>query len=565
MTSFLKRPASESLCLYILVGLLGAVIISVIILSWVPPVSRDALTHHLTVPKLYVNHGGMYEIPSIKFSYYPMNLDLLYMIPLYFNTDIIPKFIHFSFALLTAILIFNYLKERMHIRYALAGAVFFLSIPVIVKLSITVYVDLGLVFFTFAAVIYMLKWIEKGFKYTYLVISAVWCGLALGTKYNGMIVLFLLALFVPFIYIRSEQGKNRGQGRAIAYSVVFFAVSLLLFSPWMIRNCMWKANPVYPLYQNVFNPASPQKNISPSQPQQTAKKDKKKDSGKFGHFSIRKMIYNETWWQTALIPARIFFQGQDGDPRYFDGRLNPFLFILPFFGFLGFNKNVSTVKTEKKILAAFVILFLTYAFFQTDMRIRYVAPVIPLLVVLSMFGLCKLFDRVSKSSSVLLGKGAVVAVFTVMISMNGLYILDQFRHVDPFSYISGETGRDDYIRKYRPEYSVIQYANRNLAENDVILGVFIGNRQYYSDRRMICSFSLIKKIIKKRSVDSPEKMITRFKKRGITHMIVGYSLFNQWVNAGFNEKEKRMIRAFFDDYSDLLISKDGYGLYALKF
>jgi len=42
----------------------------------------------------------------------------LYVIPLYFGNDIIPKFIHFIFALLAAWLIFDYLKRRTNIIYA---------------------------------------------------------------------------------------------------------------------------------------------------------------------------------------------------------------------------------------------------------------------------------------------------------------------------------------------------------------------------------------------------------------------------------------------------------------
>ncbi len=61
-----------------LLVLLFALIASIVVLSAVPPVSKDELVHHLAVPKLYLKHGGMYEIPFMPFSYYPMNLDLLY-------------------------------------------------------------------------------------------------------------------------------------------------------------------------------------------------------------------------------------------------------------------------------------------------------------------------------------------------------------------------------------------------------------------------------------------------------------------------------------------------------
>ena len=48
-------------------GFLVVLIGSIIILSSVPPISRDALTHHLAVPKLYLKHGGIYEIPELAF------------------------------------------------------------------------------------------------------------------------------------------------------------------------------------------------------------------------------------------------------------------------------------------------------------------------------------------------------------------------------------------------------------------------------------------------------------------------------------------------------------------
>ena len=69
----------------LLLALLAGLIVSIGLMAAVPPVSRDALVHHLAVPSLYLQLGGMYEIPSIKYSYYPMNLELLYLIPLYFG------------------------------------------------------------------------------------------------------------------------------------------------------------------------------------------------------------------------------------------------------------------------------------------------------------------------------------------------------------------------------------------------------------------------------------------------------------------------------------------------
>ncbi|MCD4683687.1 MAG: glycosyltransferase family 39 protein, partial [Bacteroidales bacterium] len=304
----------------LLVGFLLTLTISIIILSYVPPVSRDALTHHLAVPELYLKHGGIYEIPELIFSYYPMNLDLLYLIPLSFGNDIIPKFIHFSFALLTAWLIFSYLKKRIDTSYALFGVLLFLSLPVIIKLSITVYVDLGLIFFSTASIIYLLKWIGKDFNVKYLIISAIWCGLALGTKYNGLIVLFLLTLFLPFIYLRSVHGETSRQIKAIGYSAAFVFISLCIFSPWMIRNNIWTGNPIYPLYDNLINHdkiVSTKASIIDSDDSliKTSNNIFKEFKENWGPFAVRKVVYNEKWWETALIPIRVFFQGKDENPK----------------------------------------------------------------------------------------------------------------------------------------------------------------------------------------------------------------------------------------------------------
>jgi len=146
MPNFSTPKFRASISLGIVLSI-AALIVAVLLLSSVPPVSRDALTHHLAVPKLYLQHGNLLELPQIVFSYYPMNLDLLYMLPLYWGNDILPKYIHFLFALLTAALIYRYLKKYLPLQYSWLGVLLFLSIPVIIKLSITVYVDLGLIFF----------------------------------------------------------------------------------------------------------------------------------------------------------------------------------------------------------------------------------------------------------------------------------------------------------------------------------------------------------------------------------------------------------------------------------
>jgi len=564
----MQCPSQKSCLIVILSSLFAILLVSIIILSSVPPVSRDALTHHLAVPKLYLNYGGMHEIPSLKFSYYPMNLDLLYIIPLYLGNDIVPKYIHFAFAILTAWLIFNYLKIRINTVYALCGALFFLSLPVIVKLSITVYVDLGLIFFSTWTLIYLLKWLEKGFKSRFLIISAVACGLALGTKYNALITFLLLTLFVPYLFAKYHRGLSSREDSKIPgvkpkgkpdkkspflgvllYGAVFVLIALIVFSPWMIRNYIWTDNPVYPLYNGWFNPA-------PSDPTET--------SGHLGHFAIRKLLFKESLWQTLLVPVRIFFEGQDNLPQYFDGKLNPFLFFLPFFSFLRFKKNTPRIKIEKKILLAFSALYLLFAFFKADMRIRYIAPIIPPLVILAMYGLHQAITITAEHFSAPVRRYITVSILATtafMLGMNGSYVWGQFNYVDPMSYLSGRVNRETYIERYRPEYPAIKFVNKNLSSSSKILGLYLGNRLYYSDREIIFGDSYFRNTVNRAEI--PESILKELRKQKITHLLIRYDMFNTWSNRQLAEETKAILGSFFKNYTHRLFSKAGYGLYQL--
>jgi len=562
---------------FLLSSLVAVLIGSVLVMDGVPPTSRDALTHHLAVPKLYVKHGGMVEIPALAFSYYPGNLDLLYTVPLLFDNDIIPKFIHFAFALLTAGLIFGYLKRRLDSVFALTGVVFFLSLPVIVRLSTTVYVDLGLVFFSTLAFIYLLKWIEKEFNPIYLIISAIGCGFALGTKYNALILLFLLALFVPFIYSKKKRtvADPEGSGlaflnlrtslQAVAYSLLYVMVALVIFSPWAIRNYGWTQNPVYPLFINYFTDSDlAQPSDSEPEAPDIISEAARGPINLFSPFALRKNIYGETWWQTLLIPVRIFFQGQDDRPKQFDGRLNPYLFLLPIFAFF-FGRNMDTAyKTDRNILGVFSVLFIILSFFKADMRIRYIAPAIPPLVILSIFGLRNIWTAIDgsfKNGLRGLCQGAVVVAVLLLVSLNAGYIWQLYHRIDPVSYISGRLDRDQYIERYRPEYAAIRFANATLAQDARILGLFLGNRSYYSDRELVFGDRFFKNTVIREN--SAREIASVLKAKKITHILVYYRVLKRWSGHTFDYRERVKMADFFNNHANLVFAKGEYGLYRL--
>lgn len=542
----------------VLVGLTLALLVSIGLLAWVPPVSRDALTHHLAVPKIYLQQGGIVELPHIPFSYYPMNLDLLYMVPLYFGNDILPKYVHFSFAVFTAGLICWYLRRRLSMPYALFGALFFLSLPIIVKLSITVYVDLGLIFFSTAALIFLLIWTESMSALRYLVLSAICCGLALGTKYNGLIVLVLSSLFIPFLYLRTERGKRFVQLKSIGHAALYVLVALAVYSPWMIRNTVWTGNPIYPLYNSFFQNTPSDDSELPIE----IKKQINYHVGHWNHIAIRRAMFKESWGEIALIPVRIFFQGQDDQPQYFDGKLNPFLLMFSITAFVSIRRQSVSHRRELLILAAFVGLFMLIAFLGTSARVRYIAPVIPPLILLSVFGLHNLVNLFAERGRLFLCGSLLSVCVLCAFGINALYIYNQFRSVDPLSYISGKVSRDAYIAYRRPEYPVVNYANQFLSNNDAILCLFTGNRSYYSDKKLVFGENwFTQSVLTAASVEDIRADLFR---SGYTHLFVNMDIVKQWTKT-FDRLDQAKIAAFFNHHVRLLKQNHPFALYEIVF
>ena len=364
----------------------------------------------------------------------------------------------------------------------------------------------------------------------------------MGTKYNGLITFFLMTLFVPFIMNR--HGKTMpGLVKILSHSMLFAAVAMIVFSPWAIRDYVWTGNPVYPLFDGFFNPDSGHaaREVSP--------------------FVYRSFAYGESWWEIALIPLRIFFQGQDGNPQYFDGKMNPFLLILQILAFYKKRADTRNVSNEKVILLSFSLLFFCFTFFSNVLRVRYISPIIPPLVILSVFGLRKMFLKVAEIHSHngrILGMGLVCLMLALCFSFNVSYIVSQFRYVDPFSYLSGSLSRDAYISKYRREYPAIKYINRNLHADDLVLFVFLGNRGYYCDKNYESDNGWLYRIIK--NSDSPERVLYELENRRVTHLLISYEIFNKWKKEVFNDKELIILNKVISGHCKPLFFKWGYGL-----
>jgi hypothetical protein len=441
---------------------------------------------------------------------------------------------------------------------------------------------LGLIFFSTGALLYLLKWAASGYPARHLILSGVFCGLALGTKYNALISLLLLASLVPILYVRGEKALSHnhslnGQAqrfrggssqalRAISLAAFFVAVALLVYSPWMVRNVLWTGNPLYPLYQGVFTSIHQQRTSATGDVSASGEADDPSTEEGVNHFVARRIVFNESLFETLTIPIRIFFQGQDDNPRLFDGKLNPYLIIFPFFAFL-LGKKIKRPfeRIERTVLFGFSVLYILFAFFQTDMRVRFVGPAIPPLVILSTLGIHHLISAITNCAQqrgrAVFAFGVIGIVLVWFLGQNLSYVVGQFRGIDPASYLAGTLSRDQYIQKYRPEYDVIRYANAHLPPGEKIFCLFMGNRIYYSDHDMLQGDDFFRASLLRSA--SAGDLSQRLRRMEVAHLLVRFDVLTMFGD-DFDESARKRLAGFFQTEVDPVFESSGYGLFRLR-
>ncbi len=521
------------------------VIIVIIVMASVPPISRDAQTHHLALPKIWLDKGILAEVSDMEFSYYPQLIDLLYLVPVAIDMDITAKYIHFIFALGIVLLIVLYIRRYLHIFWGLLGGLMFLTLPIIVKLSVTVYVDLGLLFFFTGSLLSALIWLEDTRNIRWLVISGICGGLSMSVKYNAILSVVILVLLLAYFYLKTRQNKQSEQLNVIKYAAFYSFIALFVFSPWLIRNYTLTNNPVYPLYQSFFAKLNPQ--ISDDLLSEKPKKMKS--------LVYRKLVYHESLAYTLAIPLRVFYEGQDDNTQFFDGRLNPLLLL--FVLILFFSKEK---RWQNKFFMVFVVLTLFYTLFAVDMRIRYIITIVPPMIILSIFGIYQLKIWLLRKFSKNITSFMLAILVSIYFLYNISYMIDLFKKIDPLPYISGKISREEYIENKLPYYSLNQLANEVVPHDGKLLGIFTGNRRYYIDVPLTLDSKLLFRL--SNQVDSVSDLVVELSNKNITHMLVRMDLLNDELSRT-EDKSKKIITDFFTNHAKPLDFNDRFVLYAI--
>ncbi len=506
----------------------GAFVLLLFILTLVPPVARDELTHHLALPEIFLSRGRAVVLPFAEQSYFPMQLTMLYTPLLAQGWESLPKDLHLLFGVATVAVLFLYLSSRVATGVASFVALLVLTTPTVATLATSAYVDLGLLFFTTVSLVALLRWSSTD-KTSLLGLAGFAAGCAGAVKYNGY-------LTIPLVALGTITLSPKRDGASIVRNVLIFGLAAALpLLPWMLRNYLETGNPVFPLMRSTLG--------GPPRP----------DSPSVDILTKRRFLYGESWLEVLTTPIRAFLTGRHGDPARFDGVFNPLLLL----GFLGVILGRRTPQT--RFLSLFATATLVLVFLLTTFRSRYAIAAIAALAILTAEVVDRWRTERPGTSFLLPALGAAALAFNLW------HFADYWTTMRPISYLSGRESRSKYITRFVPEYPLAVYANETLPHDAKIYLAFTGQRGYYWRRDYTYDFYYSGTSLRDavRLAANPQDVSTALRSRGISHIAASAPLLERYLREDLTDDEMHRWRGFASNHLRLIRIHGSFGLYEI--
>ncbi len=207
-----------------------------------PEVFYDSLVYHLAIPDYYLAQGRVVGMPFNYFSNFPLGSEMIALLALATGGEQLAMLVNWSYAVLAALLLFFCGRRLMMGRAAsLIAALVFYNIPIVAVFSWQVSADNALALYLVLALAALMFYLEEDDRPA-LAYAALFLGFACGVKYLG---LYALAIFFACLCWMAWRRGNKG---VLVDGCMLLFVSLVVFSPWLIKNLALTGNPLFPFF-----------------------------------------------------------------------------------------------------------------------------------------------------------------------------------------------------------------------------------------------------------------------------------------------------------------------------
>ena len=433
---------------------------------FIPSFGWDDLHYHLAVPKLYIANHQIYNFPYFMRSFWVMLYHMLYVFGLLIKGEMLTKGFQFIIVMLTGLTLYAFCRHYFPRWVAMFAFVAYISDPLIYGQSCTANIETSLAFFELLALYAAIIWFEKQ-KSPWMFLSAIFCGLALASKYTGAFnyIAIMLIFFVFWV-----KNKNNISFTGLCENIMIFSLTVFFASfVWYLKNYIYSGNPVLPYANNIFK--------SPYWYQIF-------ETANYSGFGMGKNIIDITMllWNTSLYPMRF------GSEKSIGFTL---VIFLPLFIILLISKKK---PMPSAIYYVFMYFLLRYTMFAVSVHyIRYFIPVIPMIILLLSYCVFELTNTLPKKhvKAFLLIIVCIIIlqcpIFSPIISRSTIYqeksstidviskSINDLKNNAMFSF--GAISTSQLLKAqnwliYYEQYKIAQYINKYLPDNAKLFFVF---------------------------------------------------------------------------------------------
>lgn len=514
---------------------LSSVVFLLLIVTFIntlaPTIDYDAMVYHYGLPNVFIQEHQIRYLPENIFSGFPLNMEMLFTLGALLRGYEVSNLIQYGVSLLLLLVVFAFSRKYFGQQVAILSAAVFFSTPVVAQIFSRPAADMGLALFVCLSFFSLITWIENK-KTPWLITAGLYTGLALGTKYSALF--FSLGLLGCILLGKLLLDRTRPKEIAYYLSIFLFS-SLVVASPWYIKNWITTGNPFFPAFYAFFGGDDYSAAMALRQ------------LGDAHHRSISLASF----YEFVLLPFKLL-----QDPYYFGNPIGPFFIV--FLPYLLLMKKWSPI-VKYCLLFTMGYIFLWFLSFQIT---RFLVPAICVAAILGAFTL----EGLRQSGKRYLRYMVVLFVGIVLTSNISIFLNRSRIIFDAFPVVFGAVSKSDYLKKHLsvfsnnrfmdfemiyngqnvPDeneggvFSVIEYANSKLQSTDKIL--FLGETIHcYLRKKYIASSAfndnLLVSLFQKQF--SNKEIVNQLRLSGITHILFNPHELHRLNDQGYALQLKR--------------------------
>jgi len=403
----------------------------------------DGLMYHLTAAKLFLKQGQLYLLPDLWQANGANMNDMVFIFGLAFKDENLGKLFQFIHASLLIMSIYSFGSRFLDQRSKNYASLVFMATPVLVVWASWAYTDFGLALLVFLCLYTFLLWNETHER-PWLVLCSICSGLALSNKYLAIANTLVLGVMIFICSLKESWRKG------LLNTLFYGAITLLIASPWYLKNWILAGNPVFPF---IF--------------------------GGPGWDALRLHLLNTflssfgTGKQVLdylLSPLNLFIQNKQyaGFLPHYDFP-NPLFLLAPLYFLVRRSKTMDLVA---------IWIFFYYLFWLfTSQQNRFLLPIYPALSLLAGVFLSSIACINKKWHQM-----TIKILFGVMVFATLYYAGMYYRLVNPVPVILGNETKDAFLYRMVYDYPASTFIRDNLDATDRVMLLWNGQGYYCGEQ-----------------------------------------------------------------------------------